>query len=92
MLFRSNGSVQERTMDNLLQRNYDTLVRTGGIKSGDDPSTVGGMLSTSHLLGAGGATKWRETGVGQDANKTTGGTYFNQGRYAMNVLSTGGRG
>lgn len=90
--FLSNGSVQERTMDNLLQRNYNTMARTGGIRADDDPSTVGGMLSTAHLLGPGGATNWRQTGVGQDANRTTGGTYFNQGRYAMNVLATGGRG
>ena len=85
--FKKNPGVQERAMDNLLQRNYNTLTRTGGIKSSDDPATVAGMLSTSHLLGAGGAKQWRETGVGADANKTTGATYFNQGRYAVNVLS-----
>jgi hypothetical protein len=85
--FKNNAGVQERAMDNLLQRNYNTLSRTGGVKSTDDPATVAGMLSTSHLLGAGGAKKWRETGVGADANKTTGSTYFNQGRHAVNVLA-----
>lgn len=88
--FLNNGSVQEKAMDNLLQRNYSTMLKTGGIRSTDDPSTVAGMLSTSHLLGAGGATTWRVSGVGADANNTTGTTYFNQGRYAIDVLSKRG--
>lgn len=84
--FLANGSVQENAMDTLLQRNYNTLLKTGGIRSTDDSSTVAGMLSTSHLLGAGGATTWRTSGAGADANGTTGTTYFNQGRYAVNTL------
>jgi hypothetical protein len=88
--FLGNPSVQEKSMDRLLEKNYNTMTRIGAIKPGDDPSTVGGMLSTAHLLGAGGAKTWRETGQGQDANRTTGGTYFNNGRYAVNTL--GGRG
>lgn len=93
--FLSNSSVQERSMDRLLENNYKTMTRIGAIKPGDDPSTVGGMLSTAHLLGAGGAKNWRNSGVerigqGADANGTTGSTYFNNGRYAVNTL--GGRG
>jgi hypothetical protein len=88
--FLNNGSVQEKAMDNLLQSNYSTLTRTGGIRSTDDSSTVAGMLATSHLLGAGGATRWRVTGGGADANGTTGTTYFNQGRYAVDVLTKRG--
>jgi len=88
--FLNNGSVQEKAMDNLLQNNYSTLTKTGGIRAGDDSSTVAGMLATSHLLGAGGATRWRVTGGGADANGTTGTTYFNQGRYAVDVLSKKG--
>lgn len=86
----NNSSVQERVMEESLQRNYRTLLQTGGIKSTDDTSTVAGMLASSHLLGAGGATKWRNTGSGQDANGTTGTTYFNLGRYASDVLSKKG--
>lgn len=85
--FLNNGSVQEKAMDNLLDSNYKTLVKYGGITSSDNSSTVAGMLSTSHLLGAGGAINWRKTGEGADANKTTGTTYFNQGRYAIALLS-----
>lgn len=88
--FLGSPSVQERSMDDLLSKNYNTLVKTGGIKSSDDNSTVSGMLATSHLLGPGGATTWRNTGVGQDANRTTGGTYFNLGRYANSTLASRG--
>jgi mannose-6-phosphate isomerase-like protein (cupin superfamily) len=90
--FLTNTAIQERSMDNLLDRNYKAMVRNGAIKPTDDASTVGGMLSTAHLLGAGGAKTWRQTGVGQDANRTTGGTYFNAGRHAVNTLGGTGRG
>jgi hypothetical protein len=40
------------------------------------------------LLGAGGAANWRNTGSGSDAFGTTGQTYFNNGRYAVNVLAS----
>jgi len=85
--FLSNGAVQEQTMTSLLNSNYNTMVRTGAIKSTDDSSTIAGMLTTSHLLGAGGANTWRSTGVGADGNKTTGTSYFNMGRYAVDVLA-----
>ena len=45
------------------------------------------MLAASHLIGAGGAKTWRNTGGGQDANGTTGTSYFNMGRYAVDVLA-----
>lgn len=85
--FLANSGVQETAMLNLLNSNYSTLVNKQGIKSGDDQCTVAGMLSASHLLGAGGAMTWRKTGAGQDANNTSGTTYFNRGRYAVDVLA-----
>lgn len=85
--FLNNGAVQESAMFNQLNSNYNRMVQTGAIKPSDSPSTVGGMLATSHLLGADGATQWRKTGLGADANKTPGTTYFNQGRYAVDVLA-----
>ena len=85
--FLSKPSVQEASMDRLLQSNYSTLSKIGAVKSSDDPATVAGMLSTSHLLGAGGAQTWRRTGAGADANNTSGTSYFNMGRYAVNVLA-----
>jgi shikimate dehydrogenase len=39
------------------------------------------------ILGAGGATTWRKTGGGADANGTSGTSYYNMGRYASNVLA-----
>lgn len=97
--FLSNGSVQEKAMEVNLQTNYNRLLRNGGISASDDPSTVAGMLSVSHLIGAGGYDKkgnpvgafgWRTTGFGQDAFGTTGEKYFNLGRYSQNVLAKRG--
>ena len=85
--FLNSPSAQESVMYNNLTSNYNAMVQSGAIKSSDNTSTVAGMLATSHLLGASGAAKWRSTGVGADANKTTGATYFNQGRYAVDVLA-----
>lgn len=85
--FLNSPSAQESAMDQLLNSNYKTLNKIGAIKSSDDPATVAGMLSTSHLLGAGGAETWRRTGKGADANNTSGTSYFNMGRYAVNVLA-----
>ena len=68
--------------------NAKTLKRIGGSQSGDSPATTGGMLQTAHLLGAGGAKKWRNGGGGSDANGTTGIAYFNKGRHAVEQVAT----
>lgn len=86
----NNKAVQESVMYNLLQANYKTLVRIGGIKQGDDLCTVAGVLQVAHLLGAGGAKNWRLSAGGADANGTDGATYFNKARYAIDVLSSQG--
>jgi len=88
--FLANPTAQEASMDRLLQSNYKTLSKIGAVNSSDDSATVAGMLSTSHLLGAGGAQTWRRTGTGADANNTSGTSYFNMGRYAVNVLAKTG--
>lgn len=75
--------VQEKMAVEYTQRNYNTLVKTGAITASDSPETVGGMLMTSHLLGAGGAKTWRNGGGGADANGTTGETYFQRGKLAV---------
>jgi hypothetical protein len=85
--FLANPAVQEQVMTALLRSNYSALTRTSGLKNGDDICTVAGMLAASHLLGAGGANTWRKTAGGSDANGTTGSTYFNMGRYAVDVLA-----
>ena len=81
--FLSNSAVQEQVMDNLLVSNSKRLSQNGGVRTGDDAGTVGGMLQTAHLLGAKGAMKWRNGGGGADANGTTGVTYFNRGKDAV---------
>jgi len=88
--FLANPTAQEASMDRLLQSNYKTLSKIGAVNGSDDSATVAGMLSTSHLLGAGGAKTWRRTGEGADANNTSGTSYFNMGRYAVNVLAKTG--
>jgi hypothetical protein len=65
------------------QQNYNTMVSKGTITADDPPETVGGLIMTSHLLGAGGAGTWRRGGGGEDANHTSGLTYFNRGKYAV---------
>lgn len=85
--FLNNTSLQEDTMLRLAQRNYNVLVSKGAIKPGDDAGTVGGMIATAHLIGPGGAIKWRGSGEGADAFGTTGTAYFNRGRYAINELA-----
>ncbi len=85
--FLGSGSTQESVMFDNMTANYGRMTQSGAIKSTDSPSTVAGMLAASHLLGATGAANWRKTGTGADANNTSGTTYFNQGRYAVDVLA-----
>lgn len=84
----NSKSVQESVMYSLMQSNYKTMVRIGAIKSGDNKETVAGMIQVAHLLGAGGAKQWRFTAGGADANGTTGATYYNKARYAVNTLAS----
>lgn len=87
--FLANASVQEQVMDAHLKANYQTAVKIGAIKPGDDNATKAGILQTSHLLGPAGAKKWRSSGGGSDAYGTTGTDYFNYGSYAINRLGKG---
>lgn len=91
----SSPRIQELTMYEQLQANYSQMTKNRGIKSGDDSCTIAGMLCVAHLLGPNrggtvpGALGWRLTGTGTDANGTSGGDYYNAGRYAIDVLSKG---
>lgn len=87
--FLSSPSVQEKVMDEQLRANYKTGLKIGAIKATDNDITTAGILQTSHLLGPGGAKKWRFNGGGQDAYGTTGTKYFNLGAYAVNKLGKG---
>ena len=91
--FNSPG-VQEKTMYQLLQQNYNIMLNNGAITSADNLCTIAGMLCVAHILGPGtgtekspGAKRWRETGGGQDINGNFAAYYFALGRYAVDVLA-----
>lgn len=79
----ASKGVQESAMEIYTQNNYKAMVKNGAIKDGDNAATVAGLLKTAHLLGAGGAKKWREGFGGSDAFGTTGDQYFAQGKSAI---------
>ena len=83
----SNGPEQESAMIDYTKRNYTAMVNNGAVTLDQSPEDVAGMLACAHLLGAGGAKKFRNGGGGADANGTTGATYFNKGKYAVAVLA-----
>ena len=83
----NNPSVQESAMIEYTQRNYTAMVKNGAVTADMPSEEVGGMLATSHLLGAGGANKWRNGQGGADAFGTTGSSYFQKGKYAVAVLA-----
>lgn len=81
--FLASQTVQESAMYEHTISNYNTLTKIGAIRPGDDASTVGGMIQTAHLLGAGGAKTWRQGGGGTDAYGTEGGEYYALGSAAV---------
>jgi len=94
--YLANRAVQEKVMYTLMTANYNALIKKSngkyGINSTDDLCTVAGMLCVAHLLGAAGARQWRYSAVGSDANGTDGATYYNRGRYAIDILALIGTG
>jgi hypothetical protein len=85
--FLNNPDEQEANMMAVTKTNYTRMVASGAITKDMPPEEVAGMLSVSHLLGAGGANTWRKGGGGADANGTTGDDYFQRGKYAVSVLA-----
>jgi hypothetical protein len=85
--FLAAHDVQEKVMDVNLQNNYNALKRNGTITADSSADDISGKLAVSHLLGAGGTSKWAKGQGGADANGTTGDQYYNKGRYAVNVLA-----
>lgn len=87
--FLRNTQIQESVMYEQLTSNYSTLKRIRAVDDTNGKTEIAGMLSVSHLLGPGGADKWKTTGTGSDANGVGGGEYYNLGRYSIEVLSKG---
>ena len=83
----NNGAEQEAAMCAYTKRNYSTMCRIGALTQDQPPEDVAGMLAVSHLLGPGGAKKFRNGASGADQYGTTGATYFNKGKYAVAVLA-----
>jgi len=74
--FMNNAKIQEQAMDKLLMKNYQYL---GKKYRGSSKAELAGMLSASHLLGAGQARHH----IGNDANGTGFKEYYNLGRSAI---------
>jgi hypothetical protein len=86
--FLLGNQTQEKVMQNSLNSNYQSLLSSGAIKSNDNPTKIAGLLSVSHSLGSDEANKWSRTGSGAAANGTSGSTYFNMGRYSVDILAS----
>lgn len=66
--FLNNPTAQENAMDNLMQRNYNSGLRSGSLKATSSPERVGGYLAAAHIGGATHATNYYKDGTGfQDA-------------------------
>lgn len=81
--FFNSGNKQEVIMLENMKFNYGVLRRKGIISSNDDPGKVAGLLSVSHLLGAGGAISFASGKDNKDANGVTGKTYYDLGALAV---------
>jgi D-alanyl-D-alanine carboxypeptidase len=85
--FFKASAFQDIMQYNEFKTNYTALIANGGIKSDDDICTAAGMLFVAHQFRSVElAKKWRDTDTGTDALGRTGDVYFNQGRYAIDVL------
>lgn len=85
--FKADTQAQEDAMFRFTEQHYKSLVSNGAITKDMTNGQVGGMLGAAHLLGAGGANTWRKTGVGKDANETTGNQWYAVGKTGVEVLA-----
>ena len=83
----ASKGVQEAAMYAYSLRNYKTMVKISAVRNGDDAATVAGLVKCAHLLGPGGAKKWRNGLGGADAYGTTGEQYFAQGKAAVDSMT-----
>ena len=89
--FFSSPSIQDTIQYNEFTNNYDALVANGGILPTDDICTAAGMMFVAHQFrSVDQALKWRQQGALVDDLGRPGDEYYNQGRYAIDVLAAGG--
>lgn len=84
------GNAQEYAMITFTNTNRRYLTNNGGIRPGDTPEQIGGMLMGAHLLGAYSMKNWRAGttgGLRQDAYGTTPEEYYNLGATALAQVS-----
>jgi hypothetical protein len=86
--FLLGEQLQESIMYSQLTENYNILLRNIGIKTGDTPGTIMGMLFVAHVLGPATARTWRDSGVGQTDDGTPAGDFYSLGKYAGDVLAS----
>ena len=81
----SNGPEQDKAMVAYTNLNYRYVTNAGGLRTTEtNPQEIAGMLAASHLVGAGGATRWRNSSnTVADANGTTAAQYYSVGSAAV---------
>lgn len=93
-----SAAVQEKAMEQIIADYYKVMVARQGIKVGDDVCAVAGMLATAYFFRGSERTSttglppdeakfWRQQGVQTNSLGINGVVAYNQGRYAIDVLS-----
>jgi hypothetical protein len=89
--FFTNQVIQDTIQFNEFTTNYTALFANKGIVDTDDICTAAGMLFVAHQFrSANKAKEWRDKGALVDALNQPGEIYYNQGRYAIDILAAGG--
>jgi len=89
--FFTNQVEQDNIQYNEFTTNYAALIASGGIMADDDVCTAAGMMFVAHQMrSVKTATLWRKDGGVFDSLARDGAVYYNQGRYAIDVLAAGG--
>lgn len=85
--FLAAEELQETLMFDHLNDLYTELLRNNGIKAGDKPATIMGMLFVAHVSTSADARRWRDSAVGNDIGGYPLGEFYSLGRYAATVLA-----
>lgn len=86
--WKTNGPAQERAMFDLLESNWKFLSSRGVITASSDPCEAAGLLHVAHLLGPGGALKYKNGIVGKDAYGASGEDVY---KVSYQAVCSGGR-
>ena len=90
----SNPGAQDKLMLKILQDIYAALVAQGVVTGANDICSVAGLISVAYSFRSqgidsmiSGAREWKIFGVLSNSRGSPGSEYFNQGRYAIDVLA-----